>query len=174
MKIPEPVPPMESFLLIASFYYKQFLPWIVGKRLVQRLWYRFLSWLISNTFSHSFTVIWFLMLSAVCSSSLSSFPPNWEVEEKQNKKHYKELKQCKEKEISLSLEWNCLGGQSCGLTIVPKLARLQLIKGFRGLSFTQWGKQRLLLFYVTLSYNRKFITDMKMSLSKKLYQALLS
>lgn len=54
-----------------------FLPCIVGNRLVQRLWYRFLSWLISNTFSHSFTVIWFLMLSAVCSSSRSSFPPNW-------------------------------------------------------------------------------------------------
>ncbi|KAF3858566.1 hypothetical protein F7725_011767, partial [Dissostichus mawsoni] len=50
---------------------------MVGKRLVQRLWYRFLSWLISNTFSHSFSVIWLLMLSAVCSSSRSSFPPNY-------------------------------------------------------------------------------------------------
>lgn len=86
MKIPEPAPPMTHFLLIASLPHKQLLPWIVGNRLVQRLWYRFLSWLISNTFSHSFTVIWFLMLSAVCSSSLSSFPPNWEVEEKQNEK----------------------------------------------------------------------------------------
>lgn len=62
---------------------EEFLPCIVGNKLVQRLWYRFLSWLISNTFSHSFTVIWFLMLSAVCSSSLSSFPPNWGMEKKQ-------------------------------------------------------------------------------------------
>lgn len=52
-------------------------PWMVGKRLVHRLWYRFLSWLISNTFSHSFSVIWLLMLSAVCSSSRSSLPPNY-------------------------------------------------------------------------------------------------
>lgn len=50
---------------------------MVGKRLVHRLWYRFLSWLISNTFSHSFSVIRLLMLSAVCSSSRSSFPPNY-------------------------------------------------------------------------------------------------
>lgn len=50
---------------------------MVGKRLVHRLWYRFLSWLISNTFSHSFSVIWLLMLSAVCSSSRSSLPPNY-------------------------------------------------------------------------------------------------
>lgn len=49
---------------------------MVGKRLVHRLWYKFLSWLISNTFSHSFSVIWLFMLSAVCSSSLISLPPN--------------------------------------------------------------------------------------------------
>lgn len=44
---------------------------------MHRLWYKFLSWLISNTFSHSFSVIWLLMLSAVCSSSRSSLPPNY-------------------------------------------------------------------------------------------------
>lgn len=58
-------------------------PWMVGKRLEHRWWYRFLSWLISNTFSHSFSVIWLLMLSAVCSSSRISFPPNCDGEARQ-------------------------------------------------------------------------------------------
>lgn len=59
---------------------------MVGKRLVHKLWYKFLSWLISNTFSHSFSVIWLLILSAVCSSSRSSLPPNYQ-KKKQTKKH---------------------------------------------------------------------------------------